>query len=260
VVVPAYNEAPFIAGVVRSMPAYVDDVIVVDDASSDGTAEEASRTGDRRLLLVRHDANQGVGAAIRTGYRQAFARGADVGARKGRAPPQGPTPQPPQLPPRGGRPGPNRKGDPPVVAGRADYVKGDRLHHPDVSRLMPRARYVANLVLTFFTRLATGYAIFDSQCGYTAISRRALAALDLDALYPRYGYPNDLLGHLALLDAAVEDAPVRPVYGAETSGISLFTALVRVPGVILRCFVRRIVSRRRAALGSGAGVKCASAS
>jgi glycosyltransferase involved in cell wall biosynthesis len=243
VVVPAYDEAALIGRAIRGIPAFVDHVIVVDDASRDDTSDAARRAGDGRLVLVRHPENRGVGAAIGTGYREALARGADVAVVMAGDAQMDPRDLPAVLVP--------------VVSGRADYAKGNRLAWPGAWRRMPLARFVANHVLSILTRLATGCRVWDSQCGFTAISRGALAALDLGAIYPRYGYPNDLLGRLASLGAIVEDAVVRPVYGEERSGISLVTALVRVPGVILRCAIRRVAAGRRSAVGI---VRCASAS
>ena len=102
----------------------------------------------------------------------------------------------------------------PIAAGDADYVKGNRFLHPDVWTAMPASRIVGNVLLSAATRVTSGYRhVFDSQCGYTAIHRRALAAIDLDALLPRYGYPNDLLSRLRVAGVRVVDVPVRPIYG-----------------------------------------------
>jgi len=230
VVIPAYDEERLVGRTVRSIPAFVDDVIVVDDASRDATNEAARAAGDARLSIVRHDRNRGVGAAIGTGYREALGRGADVIAVLAGDAQMDPRDLPAVLQP--------------VLEGRADYAKGNRLGWPGAHRRMPLARFVANHVLSALTRLATGYRLSDSQCGYTAISRRALGALDLAAIYPRYGYPNDLLGRLAILGAVVVDAPVRPIYGEERSGITIATAVLRVPAVIARAFFRRVFARR----------------
>jgi glycosyltransferase involved in cell wall biosynthesis len=240
VVVPAFDEEALLPRTLGGIPGFVDDVIVVDDASRDRTVDAARESGDARMVLVRHDRNRGVGAAIRTGYRVALARGADVAAVMAGDDQMHPEDLPAVLGP--------------VLSGRADYAKGNRLGWPGAWRTMPLARFFANHLLSLLTRIATGCRVSDSQCGYTAISRRALAALDLDALYPRYGYPNDLLGRLTELGAVVEDAVVRPVYAGEQSGITLATALFRVPGVILRCALRRLSARRRPAL------RCVSAS
>lgn len=230
VVIPALDEARWIAEVVRGLPAFVDDVVLVDDGSRDGTAERAQATGETRLTVLRHAAPRGVGAAIVAGYRAALARGADVVAVMAGDGQMDPA----DLARVVG----------PVVEGRADYVKGDRFAHPDVARTMPWARYAAGHTFAWLTRVAAGLPqLSDSQCGYTAIGADALAQLDLDALWPSYGYPNDLLGALARQRLRVHEVVVRPVYRGEASGIRPWHVLT-VGWLIGRIAVRRAASAR----------------
>jgi glycosyltransferase involved in cell wall biosynthesis len=231
VVVPAYNEARLIERTLASVPSWVDHVVVVDDASRDDTAVRARAVGDRRVEVVRHPVNRGVGAAIGTGYSRAFARGADVAVVMAGDAQMDPTDLPALLLP--------------VVTGGAGYAKGDRLSHPAVRRAMPWTRRLGNLVLSLMTRVATGLAVRDSQCGYTALSRRAAERLPLQNLWPRYGYPNDLLGRLAHGGIAVRDVVVRPIYADEESGIRLRHALFVVPYVLVRVLGRRLAGGRR---------------
>jgi len=230
VVVPAYNEERLLAATLSSVPGFVDQIIVVDDASRDRTSEVASTFATERVRVVRHPVNCGVGASIATGYRLALRSGADaIAVMAGDA----------QM-------------DPddllrlalPVVRGQVDYAKGNRLGHPDVRRLMPRSRRVAGRALSLLTRRAAGLlALSDSQCGYTVIAASAADRLDLDALYPRYGYPNDLLGMLALSGCSIRDVPVRPVYGDESSGVRPWHVAVIV-GLLARTAWRRKTTRR----------------
>lgn len=229
VVVPAYREARLIQRTLRSVPSFVDHVVVVDDASDDDTGARARGVGDPRVEVVRHEDNRGVGAAIATGYRVAFAAGADVAAVMAGDAQMDPADLAGLLDP--------------VLSGAADYAKGDRLAFPGASQRMPRARWLGNHALSWLTRLATGVEVRDSQCGYTALGRRAAAAIALDGLWPRYGYPNDLLGHLAAARLRVHDVCVRPIYGDEQSGIGWRHALVVVPWVLLRVAGRRLRAR-----------------
>src|SRR5262249_14628500 len=207
VVIPPYNGAPAIARTIAAVPAWVDRIIVVDDGSHDGTERLARGAGRPGLEVVRHTANRGVGGAIVTGYRRALALGLDVAvvmAGDGQM-------DPPDLPALLA----------PIAAGRARYVQGNPVLHPEPLREKPLARIVGNVVLSLATRVVSGYwHVFDSQCGYTAATHAALEALELDALFPRYGYPNDLLARLHAAGIVVADVPVRPIYGpAWKSGI-----------------------------------------
>ncbi len=227
VVVPAFNEERWIAETVRGVPAFVDDIIVVDDASGDGTARAAEAAFDPRVRVIRHPHNRGVGAAIVTGYKAARADGAEaiaVMAGDGQMSPN-------DLP----------RVVSPVVRGDAEYVKGDRLRAAGVLRVMPLHRLAGTAALAYLTRIAAGLpALSDSQCGYTAIAGWVIDALgeDLDALWPRYGYPNDLIGLLARRGLRIHEVMVEPVYRGEASGLRPWH-LVTIGYLIGRAAYRR---------------------
>ena len=234
VVVPCFREARLIERTLAGMPAFVDLIVVVDDASDDGTSAVVLGAGDPRVELVVHAQNRGVGAAIVSGYRAALAADCDVlVVMAGDA----------QMAPED-----LVRVVEPVALGHASYVKGNRFRHARRSD-MPLARRIAGRILAVATRLATGLVVDDCQCGYTAISRTAALGLPLDDLWPRFGYPNDLLGMLAARALSVVEVPVRPVYGDERSGVRAWHALS-----ILLLIARRYVRERpvRRALSSGA--------
>ncbi len=194
VVVPCFREARLIERTLAGMPAFVDLIVVVDDASDDGTAAAVLGAGEPRVELVVHAQNRGVGAAIVSGYRAALAADCDVlVVMAGDA----------QMAPED-----LSEVVEPVALGHASYVKGNRFRHARVSD-MPLARRVAGRLLAVATRLATGLCVDDCQCGYTAISRAAALRLPLADLWPRFGYPNDLLGMLAARGLSVLEVPVR---------------------------------------------------
>jgi glycosyltransferase involved in cell wall biosynthesis len=230
VVVPAWQEAPRIARVVRGVPAWVDGIVVVDDASTDETARVAMAVGDARVVVLRQACNGGVGAAIAAGYRHALAKGG--GARDAFVVMAGDGQMDPvDLPAVVA----------PVAAGEADYVKGDRFSSRETARGMPAARRLGGLAFSWATSHAVGVAISDSQCGYTAIARDACAALDLDALWAGYGYPNDLLSQLALRGMRIRQVPVRAVYADEVSRLKPRHVPV-VAALVARAWVRRLVA------------------
>jgi glycosyltransferase involved in cell wall biosynthesis len=228
VVVPAFNEAAKIARALRSIPGFVDHVFVVDDASQDGTGRIARRSQRRGLVVLGHDQNRGVGAAIATGYVAAYEAGADVTAVMAGDSQMDPADLAALVEP--------------VVFGRADYVKGNRFAWPGVLHAMPATRIVGNIVLSHLTRLASGYGrVFDSQCGYTASNRRALAVILSGPVFPRYGYPNDILCRLGAHGARVVDVSVRPVYGPDwRSGIRVPRVVVPLLCLLLRGMALRL--------------------
>lgn len=222
VVVPAYQEGRLIADTLRGVPAFVDHIVVVDDASKDDTARAVGRVADPRIVLLEHPENRGVGAAIASGYVRALELGADILVVMAGDNQMDPADLPRLLAP--------------LCNGEADYVKGNRFLHPDV-KCMPWPRRVAGSGLARLTRLASGLSIDDSQCGYTALSKAAAQRIPLSELWPRYGYPNDLLLLLGRVGCAVREVPVRPVYADEKSGVRPWHALV-VAAVIARRWVR----------------------
>ncbi|MCC6647141.1 MAG: glycosyltransferase family 2 protein [Polyangiaceae bacterium] len=223
VVVPAFDEEARVGRTVARVPGLVDHVVVVDDASRDGTARAAGASGDPRVTVVRHAQNRGVGAAIATGYREARRRGADLVAVMAGDDQMDPDDLPALLAP--------------LVSGRADYVKGNRLGHPR-AREMPAHRRLGTWALGRATSWAIGAPLGDSQCGYTAITGALIDALPLERLFPRYGYPNDLLSMIARSGGRIAEAPVRPVYAGERSGLRPWHVAVML-GLIGRARARR---------------------
>ena len=230
VVVPAYNEAKLIEKTLVSIPAFVDRIIVVDDASKDETASIVERLAeeDPKITLVRHPRNQGVGGAIISGYEKAVETNMDVTAvMAGDA----------QMDPND-----LEAIVEPIAGGVADYTKGNRLFYGDAWNMMPKHRYLGNSFLSLLTKIASGYwNIADSQSGYTAISLEALQSLQLDKVYKRYGMPNDLLIRLNTHDSRVKDIHVRPVYNiGEESGIKLCQVIPRIGCILFKGFWKRL--------------------
>jgi glycosyltransferase involved in cell wall biosynthesis len=245
VVVPAYEEAVLIGKMLRSLPASVDGVLVVDDASTDETAAEVLRVAELAqqpqelrptIHLLRHAQNRGVGAAITTGYEAFLSKEPDARA---------------VCVVMGG----DNQMDPcdldalvGAIDAGADYAKGNRFSAGEARHSMPRVRWFGNVTLTLLTRWATGlWTVTDSQCGYAAISRTALERLRLPELYARYGFPNDMLLHLAARGMRVVDVPVRAIYAGERSKIRL----PRVAPRILLMLLLGWVDRQRCSGGPG---------
>ena len=245
-VIPAYNEEPHIGEVIETLPEFVDRAYVVDDDSTDGTWAEIERHAeavnepppedppvtdggvalDPRIVPIQHDDNRGVGGAIKTGYLHALDDGIDVTAVIAG---DGQT-QPDIV----------ERIVAPVAEGTAGYAKGNRLLGRDRDD-MPRLRQVGNFVLTFITKIASGYwKLMDPQNGSTAISHEALDRVDIEEMYEDYGYCNDLLIRLNANGVRVADVSRRAVYEDETSHIEYRTYVPKVSALLLRGFLRRL--------------------
>jgi len=204
VIIPAYREERLLPLTLRGVPDWVSGVVVVDDASPDGTSPAALAVGDPRVEVLRHPENRGVGAAIVTGYERALARGATILVVMAGDNQMDPADLPALLAP--------------LREGRADYVKGERLRHPE-ARHMPLLRRLGTRALALLTSLAAGQRLTDTQCGYTALRAETARSLPLPSLWPRYGYPNDLLLLLLFRGHRVAEVTVRPIYAGEASGL-----------------------------------------
>ena len=230
VVVPAYNEETQIGKVIETMPDYVDHVFIVDDVSKDKTVEIVKKyqKKNKKIQLIEHEVNQGVGGAIATGYIEARDNDIDVTvvmAGDGQMDPD-------DL----------EKIIEPVASGSADYSKGNRLFYGDAWSMIPHIRYMGNSFLSLMTKVASGYwHIADSQSGYTAISLTALKRIDLDGIYKDYGMPNDLLIKLNQFDFKVRDVHIKPVYNVgEKSGIRLMKVIPRISFLLWKGFCKRL--------------------
>lgn len=223
---PAYNEAPQVGGVITTMPEYVDDIVVVDDCSSDGTSEAALAPNDPRVTLIRHDPNQGLGASLIDAHEKALELGGDIMVVMAGDGQMDPAYLPDLLRP--------------ILEEGYDFTKGNRFFDAGSWEGMPRHRIFGNIVLTFLTKLATGYwDMFDPQNGYTAITRHASERVDWDRVARDYSFENDVLARLGVLRARVKDVDIPAVYGEEISDISLPKVVPSLLGTLRRAFWRR---------------------
>ncbi len=228
VIIPAYQAADTIEKVLDGIPAWVEAIYVVDDASPDETAARVRAYCDPRVHLLTHDVNSGVGEAMVTGYRHALLQGMDICIKMDADDQMDPTYLQELIEP--------------LVAGRADYAKGNRFHDAQALRCMPFLRKVGNAGLSFLNKVASGqWHLFDPTNGYTAIHRTALLALDLQQVHPRYFFESSMLILLGTLSAVVEDVPMPARYSGERSSLSVGRTLSEFPWQLLRYGLRRIV-------------------
>ncbi len=226
VVIPAYNVAPHLGVVLRGIPAFVDTVTVVDDGSTDDTAEAAKNVGDPRVTVLGSPTNEGVGGAMARGFEHALAQGDGIIVKMDGDGQMDPADLPRLLEP--------------LVDGRCDYAKGNRFLRSRELDIMPKARLAGNFVLTFLTKLASGYwNVFDPQNGYLAITSGTLRLLDLGRLSRRYFFENDMLINLNIFDARVCDVAMPSRYGTERSSMRLGRILCSFPFHLFRGYWHR---------------------
>ncbi len=229
VVVPAYNEEKFIAGVLNGVPALVDRIYAVNDASTDNTLAIIKDVAKRnnRVVLIDRKKNGGVGASIISGHKRALQDDIDVIAIMA-----GDGQMDPEI---------LKAMLQPVVEGKADYAKGNRLSKKEHRQEMPLFRRFGNFLLTALTRIASGYwHISDPQNGYTAISRVILRKLDLDRIVTGFAFENDMLVKLNVAGARVVDIPHAAVYRGQKSKIRYSKFILHTSWVLLKDFFWRV--------------------
>jgi len=231
-VIPAYNEEKLIRPTLENIPDMIDNIYVIDDASTDGMADIVKDISarDKRIELLQHQKNQGPGQAIITGYQKASLDGLDITVVIG--------------------------GDhqmsleevnaflDPLIDDRADYVKGNRFFVWDKTRAkMPKIRILGNIIITALTKIASGYyKIMDVVDGYTAITKRAIDIVDWSKAWKKYGYPMDFLIRLNSYGLRVKDVPRTPIYlpGERQSQIKGIRYALRVSPMLVRGFFWRM--------------------
>lgn len=230
VVLPAHNEADHVGSVIRTLPGWVDHIYVVDDKSTDGTAEAARAAGDPRVTVIVHETNTGVGGAMVTGYRAGLADGCDVLVKMDADGQMHPDEMELLVDP--------------VVRGLADYAKGNRFYVVGGTKPMPASRKFGSTVLSFMTKVASGYwHVFDAQCGYIAARSNYLRMIDLDHVARDYFFENDMLIRMNALGARVVDIPAATIYGAEVSGVRIGRVALTFPARLLIGWSRRVTRK-----------------
>jgi len=228
VVIPCFNVAGHLPDVLRTMPDFVDHMIVVDDGSHDEPAAVVPDSICRsRISVVHHECNRGLARAMETGFRRALELGADVIVKM-----DGDGQMDPEALPR-------LLG--PIVSGAADLSKGNRFLQADHLRGMPLVRLLGNIFLSFFTKVTSGYwNVFDPTNGYLAIRRQLLEDIDLSRLGPGYFLEISLLCEAYLSGAVVRDTAVEARYNGQPSSLSVGWAALAFPMLMARACARRV--------------------
>lgn len=227
---PAYKDASHVGRVIRGIPPWLTRIYVIDDCCPFASGDAAAAVEDPRVVVIRRPVNGGVGAAVKTGYRQALQDGYDICVKMDGDDQMDPAYLKALLAP--------------LLAGRADYAKGNRFKDLKALRQMPRVRLLGNRALTFLVRAASGYwRMTDPTNGYTAINRDALERLDLDRVSNSYFFESDMLIRLNIVGAVVEDVAIPARYGDETSSLHIPSILPVFIYRLARGMTKRILYR-----------------
>ncbi|WP_408953697.1 glycosyltransferase family 2 protein [Lysobacter sp. Hz 25] len=228
VVIPSYKVRRHILGVIDAVGPEVERIYVVDDRCPDDSGRFVEENcKDPRVVVLRHEANQGVGGAVMTGYRAAAADGFGVAVKI-----DGDGQMDPALLPMFVAP---------ILDGRADYTKGNRFYDLSQIQRMPKIRLIGNAGLSILSKLSTGYwNTFDPTNGYTAIDTRLVAHLPLQRISRRYFFETDILFRLNIARAAVMDIPMDAVYADEESNLKISKIFGEFLGKHIRNFCKRI--------------------
>jgi glycosyltransferase involved in cell wall biosynthesis len=219
-----------IQSVLETIPGYIKHIVVVDDASSDSTADRVSVAAERdgRIVLIRHRSNRGVGGAMVTGFRKALELGAQVIVKIDGDGQMDMTHLPGLLQP--------------LIEGRADYTKGNRFRDFRSLQQMPLIRRIGNMGLAFLAKAATGYwHTFDPTNGFNAIRAGVLAQLSLEDLDRTYYFETSMLANLYLIGAVVKDVPMPARYQGEVSNLLVHRILFQFPPRLFATLIRRLV-------------------
>jgi dolichol-phosphate mannosyltransferase len=229
VVIPCYRETVHVLNVISRVPDYVNNIICVDDCCPDTTGQYIKNNcEDSRVTVIIHEKNQGVGGAMISGYKAALDLSTDIIVKI-----DGDGQMDPELIPQFINP---------IINNDSDYTKGNRFFDIENISSMPKMRLFGNAVLSFMSKLSTGYwKTFDPNNGYTAINAKALRHIPLQKINHTYFFESDMLFRLNTLRAVVEDIPMIAKYGEETSHISIFNSIFIFSFYHAKNFFKRII-------------------
>lgn len=228
VVIPSYKVVHSVLEVISAIGDEVSCIYIADDCCPENSGKYVQENcTDNRVSVIFNEQNKGVGGAVIAGYKQALKDGADIIVKV-----DGDGQMKPELIPIFIQP---------IIDGIADYTKGNRFFHAKSIKEMPCKRIVGNAILSFATKISSGYwSIFDPTNGYTAISKNSLELIELDKVSQRYFFESDMLYHLGLCKSVVTDIPMEAVYPEDN--VSNLSGLHNIP-IFLKGNIKNTIKR-----------------
>ena len=228
IVIPAFRVKEHILQVIEKVGPEVSDILVVDDCCPEGSGDFVrNNCADVRVRVIFNKSNKGVGGATISGYLEALKIGSDVVVKV-----DGDGQMDPALIPDLIHP---------ILSGEADYTKGNRFFNLASLKSMPLIRLFGNSVLSFVSKLASGYwNVMDPTNGFTAIHASVLKVLPLEKIDERYFFESDMLFRLNTVRAVVKELPMEASYGCEKSGLQIHRIIFDFPTKYITCVFKRI--------------------
>ncbi|MHA1224083.1 MAG: glycosyltransferase family 2 protein [Candidatus Heimdallarchaeaceae archaeon] len=231
ITIPVYNESKHIQEVIENIPNYIDFIVVIDDASTDNTLRILNDINEKRLYIIKHDRNQGVGKSTLDGHNLGVEMGADILIRSDGDGQMDMSNLPKLIDP--------------LIFDDIDYTKGNRMASKSLYKCMPKIRVLGNRILTFMTRAATGYwKLQDSQNGFTAIKVETYNLLRQKHIKNDYRFENSMLYELSLVKAKIKEVDMPAIYGDEKSSIRLATFIPKMLIFLAKLFFNRIFRKK----------------
>lgn len=230
VVTPAYNESKHIGNVINGLPDYIDNIVIVNDCSTDNTEEVIKKHPSKKVVYLKNEKNMGAGRSVTVAINKAKELGADITVTMAGDDQMDARYLPDLLDP--------------IIEDGYDSTKGNRFYSKEGLKGMPKYRVWGSIVLTFMTRMASGYwNIFDAQNGYYTIGRCALQQIDFNSLTKGFPYENDLWINLNILGLRLKDVPIPARYGDEVSYMKMWKIVPQFSWFLFKGFFRRIYKK-----------------
>ena len=228
-VVPCYRSSKIAPKLVANLINYVDFVICVDDCCPENTGIKIqNKIKSDKLKIIFHKINQGVGGATKTGIKFAEKIGAEIIIKIDSDGQMDPKYIPSLIEP--------------IINRTSDFTKGNRFRNIDVLIKMPKIRLLGNILLSFITKLSTGYwELFDPTNGFLAINTKILRKIQYEKTDNRYFFETDLLFRCGLYDVLVSEIEIPTIYKNEESGLNPMLESIRYFISHLIIFIKRII-------------------
>ncbi len=227
VIIPCYKVSKQIKGVLLSIPEFIDDIIVIDDACPENSGNTAKELNQDKTHVIYHEKNEGVGGAVISGFKKAIELNSDIVVKMD---------------------GDNQMDSNniaklvlPLINNRADYTKGNRFNDFKALAGMPKIRLFGNGVLSFAIKAASGYwNVMDPTNGFCAISSQSLQNLNFHKIDRRYFFEIDMLINLNLMNNVIQDIPISAIYKDEISNLNMWYVTLTFPLKIVKGLMKRI--------------------